>query len=217
MKKKFEKFWADKSDPLHRFDTDEHLFDYGEEIRLIFKRDNINSVLDIGCGSGSLYEPLQFDKVERFKGVDFSATMLEAFHKNHPNVDLVCADGSSFNDGKKYDLIFSNGCVQNFSNSMLREHFKNADDMLAEGGQFIIASNPWRALRFSYMTGEAGPKAINHNFIKGCLYRIIRGGRAFGMWRSAHYLAKIGKELGYDMLTYGSVHYPYRFHAKFKK
>jgi malonyl-CoA O-methyltransferase len=50
-------------------------------------------ILDLGCGSGTLFSLIDWD-VERFVGVDFSASMLE-HHPESPNVELVLGD---FND-----------------------------------------------------------------------------------------------------------------------
>ena len=216
MKEKFRKYWDGKVDPMHRFDTTEHLKDYADELHLLFRRETVRSVLDIGCGTGSLYTGLGFDKADRYKGVDFSQSMLDQFAKDHPSVDLECAEGSAYSDGQKYDLIFSNSVVQNFDASMLQHHLENAKSMLADGGTLVVASNPWRAVRHAYLSGEAGAFPDTANGLKGMLRFVKHGGRAFGRWLSMAELHKKGKALGFEATFYGSLHYPYRYHAKLK-
>lgn len=73
------------------------------------------TVLDLGCGSGTLYKLIDFP-IDRFVGVDFSAAMLQNHPKNS-QIDLIEGD---FNDRglfeklKKYrfDQIYSSSALQ---------------------------------------------------------------------------------------------------------
>ncbi|MGD9970100.1 MAG: methyltransferase domain-containing protein [Sulfuricurvum sp.] len=77
--------------------------------------DRAKSILDLGCGSGTLYSLIDWE-VERFVGVDFSASMLE-HHPASPNVELMLGD---FNDPslfeklsrERYDRIYSASALQ---------------------------------------------------------------------------------------------------------
>lgn len=62
--------------------------------------DRAKSILDLGCGSGTLYSLIDWD-VERFVGVDFSASMLE-HHPASPNVELMLGD---FNDPSLFEKL----------------------------------------------------------------------------------------------------------------
>jgi len=62
--------------------------------------DRAKSILDLGCGSGTLYSLIDWE-VERFLGVDFSASMLE-HHPTSPNVELMLGD---FNDPSLFEKL----------------------------------------------------------------------------------------------------------------
>jgi len=62
--------------------------------------DKPKSIVDLGCGSGTLYSLIDWD-VERFVGVDFSASMLE-HHPTSPNVELMLGD---FNDPSLFEKL----------------------------------------------------------------------------------------------------------------
>ncbi|MGA9046698.1 methyltransferase domain-containing protein [Sulfuricurvum sp.] len=72
-------------------------------------------ILDLGCGNGTLYALIDWE-VERFVGVDFSASMLE-HHPSSPNVELILGD---FNDpalferlrNEHFDRIYSASALQ---------------------------------------------------------------------------------------------------------
>ena len=77
--------------------------------------DQPKRILDLGCGSGTLYSLIDWD-VERFVGVDFSESML-SHHPRSPNVELILGD---FNDpslferlcGERFDRIYSASALQ---------------------------------------------------------------------------------------------------------
>jgi len=77
--------------------------------------DQPKRILDLGCGNGTLYSLIDWE-VERFVGVDFSASMLE-HHPTSPNVELILGD---FNDpllfeklrGEPFDRVYSTSALQ---------------------------------------------------------------------------------------------------------
>lgn len=77
--------------------------------------DQPKRILDLGCGNGTLYALIDWD-VERFIGVDFSASML-SHHPEASNVELILGD---FNDpalferlrGEHFDRIYSASALQ---------------------------------------------------------------------------------------------------------
>ncbi|MDD5053214.1 MAG: methyltransferase domain-containing protein [Sulfuricurvum sp.] len=77
--------------------------------------DKPKTILDLGCGSGTLYSLIDWE-VEYFVGVDFSASMLE-HHPSSLNVELILGD---FNDpslferlrSKRYDRLYSASALQ---------------------------------------------------------------------------------------------------------
>jgi malonyl-CoA O-methyltransferase len=57
-------------------------------------------ILDLGCGNGTLFSQLTWP-IERFVGVDFSASML-SHHPRTPQTELICGD---FNDPALFDTL----------------------------------------------------------------------------------------------------------------
>jgi malonyl-CoA O-methyltransferase len=66
---------------------------------LTFLNEQPKKVLDLGCGSGTLFKNIDFD-LEKFIAVDFSQEMLN-LHPDHKCVKKICAD---FNE----ELFFEN-------------------------------------------------------------------------------------------------------------
>ncbi len=77
--------------------------------------DHPKRILDLGCGSGTLCSLIDWE-VERFVGVDFSASMLE----HHPKVSYVELILGNFNDpslferlgNERFDRIYSASALQ---------------------------------------------------------------------------------------------------------
>lgn len=77
--------------------------------------DQPRRILDLGCGSGTLFSLIDWE-IERFVGVDFSASMLE-HHPQTPKVELMQGD---FNDpslwerfhGGEFERLYSASALQ---------------------------------------------------------------------------------------------------------
>lgn len=69
------------------------------------------SVADFGCGPGNSTAVLKsvFPNA-RLIGVDNSANMIEKARRTYPDIEFVLGDIQNLNE--KYDLIFSNACLQ---------------------------------------------------------------------------------------------------------
>ena len=143
-------FWQHKVDPEHRSSSPDHYAKYSRELSLIIGDVTDKRVLELGCGSGSLFDSLGFGLAPAYRGVDFSESMLAQFRSFHPQVDLICADASAYRDNQLYDLIFSNAVAQYFDQDMFHHSVENAVQMLAPGGQIFIGSVPWKTARRGY-------------------------------------------------------------------
>ena len=211
---KWKKYWQDKNDPLHRCSSADHYQEYADELKVLLGRSTPKCILELGCGNGALYKHLQFDKADVYKGVDFSEVMLKCFADTHPNVDLECQDASAYRDENHYDLIFSNGLIQYFDESMLSRLLKNVRSMLKPGSRFICASILWKRQRLNYLTGQCGPKR-NRRFFRGLyLYaKCILSGFPMGRWYDFPVFRKISSVNDMEVEFYGSMLYLYRIHA----
>ncbi len=76
------------------------------------ERDDIRSIVDLGCGDGALLPFLRRRwPAAALTGVDLSPTMLEAARAVDPAIGLVEADAASWRPPAPVDLIFSNAAL----------------------------------------------------------------------------------------------------------
>jgi len=117
--------WTKKRRMMQRYDLTAHLYDmrYAEEqnakIKAALKNVNLKKkdlVLDVGCGTGLLFEHIA-DKTEATVGLDISKrTLLQAKRraKDHLNVHLIQADGDHMPlKDKIFSYIFAMTFIQN--------------------------------------------------------------------------------------------------------
>jgi SAM-dependent methyltransferase len=212
--KDWHSFWHGQVLPLHRFDNEEYYRAYAQELVMLFDGCRPDTVLELGCGNGALFCHLGFQICSRFRGVDFSESMLYSFETAHAGVDLVQADAASYLDDRTYDLIFSNALVQHLTPNALGQHLANAKRMLGPGGRIVCGSVPWKALRSRYFAGEFSPSPA-----AGVLRRTLRvaGGNltsTIGTWYELTDFIEIAQRNRLKVVGFhGSFHYPYRFHA----
>ena len=211
--KRFRAFWADKSDPQSRGRGPEFLQTLAGELRLLLGDRRPRRVLEIGCGDGRLFDFLDFFPGS-YRGVDFGPLMLAAFRGNHPELDLIEAEASSYNDGCIYDLIFAHDVISHFSLAMLDRFCRNARQMTHSESQIILASVPWRSLRNQYDLGiwRGRGEASVKNWSKSKLRRLT-GRELTGRWFTTTEVFDIAARNGLHARFHGSITHPYRFHA----
>ena len=216
---KWKKYWADKTMPDHTYETPEFYSLHVRELKVLFGEELPIRVLEIGCGNGALYPYYGFQP-ETYRGVDFSPSMLAVFRAKHPEVQLECCEGSSYVDREnKYDLIFSNQLVQNFDLPMLGKHFSCARTMMHKDSLLVCGSIPWRIHRMNFYMGLYGghfkrPKGL----FQGAKRKVWVVWVAFcddpmGRWFEMDEIKSLADHHGFSVEFYGSLAYPYRFHA----
>ena len=215
MARDWKQFWAEQNDPRHPSSVPDFFVNHGRELALVVGDSAGKRVLEFGCGSGSLYTAIGFDRAKSYRGVDFSEKMLAAFRSMHPGVDTVCAEGSTYRDSEKYDLIFSNAVVQYFDRNMLRNHISNAYAMLAAGGTLILGSVPWQGARAAFHLRAYTPVA-ERRLIRSLavLARSYLGVDQIGHWYSYREISRAANAHGLTATYFGCIQYPYRFHAR---
>jgi hypothetical protein len=146
-----------------------------------------------------------------YVGVDFSASMLHRFREAHPHLKLHCADGATYHDEGIYDLIFSNGVLQNFDDSMIDRHLGLARTMIAPTGVVILGSLPWRRHRLRFTAGAALGEVRAGRPWNG-LATMVQG-PGFGRWFRCSAIAGAAARHDFTAEFFGSLSYMYRFHA----
>jgi cyclopropane fatty-acyl-phospholipid synthase-like methyltransferase len=213
---KWHKYWESQTSPLHRSETREHYQQYGSELKILFENKVLDRVLEIGCGNGALYEHLGFNRADHYHGIDFSPGMLEVFKKNYPDVQLQCVDGAAYSDQDTYDLIFSNGVIQNFDIEMLDRHFSNIVKMMNQDSTFVCASIPWKSQKIKYFTGQLGGQDQSNILVGYLAYFKSLFEDEMGSWYNFDDIFKIAEKYNLSVVFYSSMHYMYRFHAVMK-
>ncbi|HEV3282299.1 MAG TPA: class I SAM-dependent methyltransferase [Acidimicrobiales bacterium] len=110
-------------------------------------RSGAASLLELGCGTGSLLERLT--DVPTLVGLDRSPEMLAIAEVKVPRAELVQGDLSSFSLGRRFDVV---ACVFDTLNHLSTfcawlSAFDAVTDHLAEGGLFIFDVNTVGELR----------------------------------------------------------------------
>jgi cyclopropane fatty-acyl-phospholipid synthase-like methyltransferase len=202
-------YWAQQDDP--QWYSQDHYPILAGELRTLLGDRTIKSVLEIGCGNGAIYPYLGFDDVA-YRGVDYSAKMIEAFRRRYPSLDLHVAPGESYCDpDRKFDLIFSIGVVQYFTPAMLATHLSNARRMMHARSTLIMAQIPWRPLRWRTTIGWAlGQLRLGR--WKNALLSPFNGAGC-GRWYSRRAIEKLGRQAGFDAAFFGSLVDPCRMTA----
>ena len=206
--------WFDQTLPGHDPESPELYEFHARELRLLFADTPLGSVLELGCGNGALYPYLGFDRL-KYRGVDFSPSMLAKFGAKHPGADLVCHEASTYVDPEsKYDLIFSNQLVQYFDRTMLTRHFECACAMIHQNSLFICAGVPWKVLRFRHRAGLLSrPRKVSFLWQLLASIYLAFAEDVIGHWHDLHEFAELADRHGFSANFYGSLVYPYRFHA----
>ncbi|NHK32347.1 MAG: class I SAM-dependent methyltransferase [Asgard group archaeon] len=129
------------------YDKIYHWKDYKKEVDDInkiiieFKKSKGNSLLDVGCGTGS---HIQFFKNDfKCTGLDLNEDILEIARKKLPKTDFVQSDMAEMNLGKKFDIIV---CLFSSIGYLLTEEkllkaIKKFSEHLYPGG--IVLIEPW--------------------------------------------------------------------------
>lgn len=218
---KWKDFWNNQTTPLHSYNSPFWYKLFANEINLILKASEYagGAVLETGCGNGALFPYLDINK-ESYTGIDLSESLIEIFKKNHPHVDLICGDASSYRTEKLFSLIFSNGVVQYFDKKMLDRYIQNSMEMLDETGMLLLANIPWRDLRNRFYTGELITRGDKRKFrlstlklTKAIIWKAIGKDDNMGHFYNPRDFFKYQA----NVTTFGSLFHPYRFSLVIKK
>ncbi len=216
MHRDWQYFWSRQHDPRYGTDDPEFIRKHGAEIAILLGDLDDRRVLELGCGSGTLYRALGLQRARTYRGIDFSQSMLDEFRGHEPVVQTLCTDAASYRDSDQYDVVFSNQVAQYFDRTMLERHVANARTMLAPGGRILLCSVPWKSARASYHIPAAAGNLLQ--YARGCCRLCLSqlGVDRLGHWYSFRDFHRVARAQGLEVRFFGCMHYPYRFHAEFR-
>jgi SAM-dependent methyltransferase len=210
---RWRRFWEAQAEPGHAEETEEHYRLQAAELRILIGDGAPRRILEIGCGNGALFSHLGFDTAKHYVGVDFSPRMLAVFRERIPVVETVLADGASFRYDEEFDLVFSNQVVQYWTPRELPDHVDNALSMLAADGTVVVAGVPSRRMRLAYARGDltGGRRRTLPGALLTYVDELVRS--PMGHWYDYPDFRRVARDRGLDVRFFGSLTYPYRFHA----
>lgn len=112
----------------------------------------LESILDVGCGSGQLVDWVYRDDVQRYVGIDLSKVAVEEASRANAQAQFEVADASTYVPNQKFDVIIFNEVLYYSSKpGAVLDHYGH---FLNSNGAFIISTfrNPgglkmWRHCR----------------------------------------------------------------------
>lgn len=121
-------------------------------------RGGIESVLDVGCGTGT-QAPL-FDK-SKYLGFDVDSNAVNYAKRQHPGYEFLVRDATGFKLKKKFDLVLIVGVLHHLNDQELVSTLDSVKHHLKQSGKLLII--------------EAIPPLFKWNFIGKMLRNKDRG------------------------------------------
>ena len=94
-------------------------------------------ILDIACGTGTLF-PVYFKRnVKSVTGIDISPEMVKIAKQKFPETEIICGDAEEYQFDKKFDIIMVYNAFPHFANP--EKLIKNLAELLNDNGRISIA------------------------------------------------------------------------------
>lgn len=95
------------------------------------------NILDVGCGTGVLYQPLINAKAESITSIDLSDKMINIAKEKFPKGNFICDDILTWKTDLKFDTIIMYNVYPHLMNK--QKLVDKVHSLLNEGGVFIVA------------------------------------------------------------------------------
>ncbi len=100
-------------------------------------------ILDIACGTGTLFPFYLKRNVNSITGIDISPKMVKIAKGKFPETEIFCGDAEEYLFDKKFDVIMIYNAFPHFPNP--EKLIKNLSGYLKENGRITIAHSMSRA------------------------------------------------------------------------
>ncbi|MBD3259365.1 methyltransferase domain-containing protein [Candidatus Woesearchaeota archaeon] len=146
----------------------------------LFKKHNVKSVLDIGCGTGKIDKLLKEKKYE-ILGIDNSKEMIEHAQRNYPEIVFKQMDAETFKLDNKFDAIIALDSVLTFltKEGVFEEAIKNIVEHMKQGGILFFNTG---------FTEKLIPKDFTDHFFKEVEKEGINYKKEYSMKRQGNLL-----------------------------
>ena len=126
-----------------------------EELPVLLKKYNINSMLDIPCGDYNWMQHVDLNNIS-YIGADIVDDLVKSNTEKHPSVDFRVLDITS-DKLPMVDLVFTRDCLGHLSNENVLKAIKNIKD---SGSKFLLATS---FTKYNHNTDikDGGWKCIN--------------------------------------------------------
>ncbi len=151
-------YWERKEAKVHGDSTDEDFDSYAKWVIEILEPEENETILDIGCGEGSISKRVKEKSGADFSGLDFSGTLLRTAKKNVPQLSCILCDalkGLPFKDGC-FDKIVSFTFFQYVPHAQARHVIKECKRVFKQGGLICHLDIPDRSKVPTYFASLVG-------------------------------------------------------------
>lgn len=114
-----------------------YVYRYGNRVMELIDADKGSTVLDLGCGNGSLTQALH-EKGYAVKGMDNSREFLDIARKNYPTLEFIQGDATDFALSEPVDVVFSNAVFHWLGKEHQQDMMKCVYNSLKKNGQFVF-------------------------------------------------------------------------------
>lgn len=110
---------------------------YGNGVLELIGTDNVNTILDLGCGNGAISKTLK-DKGFAVKGIDASKELLDIAKNNDSEIQFIQADATDFKLEEPVDVVFSNAVFHWIDRKKQADMLSCVYNALKDNGQFVF-------------------------------------------------------------------------------
>lgn len=111
------------------------------------------SALDVGCGTGILFDEYLKKSVSNLTAIDISSEMTRIAREKYPQVKVICADAEYYDFGTKFDCILIYNAFPHFVDA--NRLFENLTAHLNVGGRLTVAHGASREKIIACHAGKA--------------------------------------------------------------
>jgi hypothetical protein len=126
-----------------------------EELPILFKKYNINSIIDIPCGDFNWMKTVDLGNIS-YIGADIVDELIQSNKQKYNDIDFRVLDITT-NELPTVDLIFVRDCLGHLSNENVLKAIQNMKD---SGSKFLLATS-FTKYNFNNDIENGGWKCIN--------------------------------------------------------